>query len=128
MEIKKRINEVIRKFKNDTFPNIVVTVDLLTTGIDVEEIENLVFLRRIKSRILFEQMLGRATRLCADIGKTHFEIYDAVGVYNVLEPVINMKPVVVNVNTTFEEIIDGFDMLETEEQRRNQVDLIIAKN
>ncbi len=59
--------------------------------------------------------------------KTHFEIYDAVGVYNVLEPVINMKPVVVNVNTTFEEIIDGFDMLETEEQRRNQVDLIIAK-
>ncbi len=124
---QKRINEVIRKFKNDAFPNIVVTVDLLTTGIDVEEIENLIFLRRIKSRILFEQMLGRATRLCADIGKTHFEIYDAVGVYNVLEPVINMKPVVVNVNTTFEEIIDGFDMLETEEQRRNQVDLIIAK-
>lgn len=124
---QKKINEVIRKFKNDTYPNIVVTVDLLTTGIDVEEIENLVFLRRIKSRILFEQMLGRATRLCDDIGKTHFEIYDAVGVYNALEPVTNMKPVVVNAKTTFEEIIDGFDVLETEAQKRNQVDLIIAK-
>ncbi|MCM1559741.1 MAG: type I restriction-modification system endonuclease [Butyrivibrio sp.] len=124
---QKRINEVIRKFKNDTYPNIVVTVDLLTTGIDVEEIENLVFLRRIKSRILFEQMLGRATRLCDDIGKTHFEIYDAVGVYNALEPVTNMKPVVANANITFEEIIDGFDVLETKAQRQNQVDLMIAK-
>lgn len=124
---QKRINEVIRKFKNDTYPNIVVTVDLLTTGIDVEEIENLVFIRRVKSRILFEQMLGRATRLCDDIGKTHFEIYDAVGVYNALEAVTNMKPVAVNVNTTFEELIDGFDTLETKAQKQNQVELIIAK-
>lgn len=124
---QKRINEVIRKFKNDKYPNIVVTVDLLTTGIDVEEIENLVFLRRIKSRILFEQMLGRATRLCDDIGKTHFEIYDAVGVYNALEPVTNMKPVVVSTKTTFEEIIDGFDSLENDAQKQNQVDILITK-
>ena len=124
---QKRINEVIRKFKNDTYPNIVVTVDLLTTGIDVEEIVNLVFLRRIKSRILFEQMLGRATRLCDDIGKTHFEIYDAVGVYDALEPVTNMKPVVVSAKTTFNDIIDGFDALETEAQKQNQVDILIAK-
>lgn len=124
---QKRINEVIRKFKNDTYPNIVVTVDLLTTGIDVEEIVNLVFLRRIRSRILFEQMLGRATRLCEDIGKTHFEIYDAVGVYNALEPVTNMKPVVVSAKTTFNDIIDGFDALETEAQKLNQVDILIAK-
>ena len=123
----KRINEVIRKFKNDTYPNIVVTVDLLTTGIDVEEIVNLVFLRRIRSRILFEQMLGRATRLCEDIGKTHFEIYDAVGVYNALEPVTNMKPVVVNTSTSFEEMVDGFDMLENEAQKKNQIDVIITK-
>ncbi len=67
-----KIKEAIRRFKNETFPNIVVTVDLLTTGIDVEEIVNLVFLRRIRSRILFEQMLGRATRLCPGIGKNTF--------------------------------------------------------
>ena len=74
---KRRINEAIRKFKNERYPNIVVTVDLLTTGIDVPQIDKLVFMRRVKSRILFEQMLGRATRLCPEIGKTHFEIYDA---------------------------------------------------
>ena len=123
----KRINEVIRKFKNDAYPSIVVTVDLLTTGIDVEEIVNLVFLRRIRSRILFEQMLGRATRLCDEIGKDHFEIYDAVGVYKALEPVTNMRPVVVNTTTTFDDMIEGFDVLETEAQKQNQIDVIIAK-
>lgn len=124
---QKKINEVIRKFKNDTYPSIVVTVDLLTTGIDVEEIVNLVFLRRIKSRILFEQMLGRATRLCDDIGKTHFEIYDAVGVYEALEPVTNMKPLVVSSKTTFDDLIGGFDSLNNKAQKQNQVDILIAK-
>ena len=93
---KRRINDAIRRFKNERYPNIVVTVDLLTTGIDVPQIDKLVFIRRVKSRILFEQMLGRATRLCPEIGKTHFEIYDTVGVYESLEPVSEMRPVVAN--------------------------------
>lgn len=122
-----KIKEAIRRFKNETYPNIVVTVDLLTTGIDVEEIENLVFMRRIRSRILFEQMLGRATRLCPRIGKTHFEIYDAVGVYNALLPVSNMKPVVANPATSFDDLIDGMDDLDSDRARENQIDLIIAK-
>ncbi|MCM1181434.1 MAG: type I restriction-modification system endonuclease, partial [Clostridium sp.] len=122
-----KIKEAIRRFKNEAFPNIVVTVDLLTTGIDVEEIVNLVFLRRIRSRILFEQMLGRATRLCPEIGKNHFEIYDAVGIYNALESVSTMKPVVVNPRVTFDDLIDGMDSLETDQARKNQVDIIIAK-
>lgn len=122
-----KIKEAIRRFKNETFPNIVVTVDLLTTGIDVEEIVNLVFLRRIRSRILFEQMLGRATRLCPEIGKTHFEIYDAVGIYQALEAVSTMKPVVVNQAATFDDLIDGIDYLESDRARRNQIDIIIAK-
>ena len=122
-----KIKEAIRRFKNETFPNIVVTVDLLTTGIDVEEIVNLVFLRRIRSRILFEQMLGRATRLCPGIGKTHFEIYDAVGVYHALDPVSTMKPVVVNPKESFEDLIDGIDNLESDKARENQIDIIIAK-
>lgn len=122
-----KIKEAIRRFKNETYPNIVVTVDLLTTGIDVEEIENLVFMRRIRSRILFEQMLGRATRLCPEIGKTHFEIYDAVGVYNALLPVSTMKPVVANPTTSFDDLIDGIDQLDSERARENQIELIIAK-
>jgi type I restriction enzyme R subunit len=122
-----KIKEAIRRFKNETYPNIVVTVDLLTTGIDVREIVNLVFLRRVRSRILFEQMLGRATRLCPEIGKTHFEIYDAVGIYKALSPVSNMKPVVANPTTTFDTLIDGIDALQTQVSRKNQVDMIVAK-
>ena len=124
---KKKILEVIRTFKNDSKPSIVVTVDLLTTGIDVEEITRLVFLRRVKSRILFEQMLGRATRLCDELSKDHFEIYDAVGVYEALEPVSSMKPVVVNTKVRYEEIIDGLNELETDEQKQSQIDILVAK-
>jgi type I restriction enzyme R subunit len=81
-----------------------VTVDLLTTGIDVPSISNLVFLRRVNSRILFEQMLGRATRLCPAIGKGPFRIYDAVDIYKQLENVNTMKPVVTNVDISFSQL------------------------
>ncbi len=94
----------IRSYKNDRLPNIAVTVDLLTTGIDVPEICNLVFLRRVNSRILFEQMLGRATRLCPEIGKGPFRIFDAVDIYQQLEKVNTMKPVVTKVDITFSEL------------------------
>ncbi len=124
---KKKVMEAIKRFKNEKYPNIAVTVDLLTTGIDVPEITTLVFMRRIKSRILFEQMLGRATRLCPEIGKTHFEIYDPIGVYESLQPVNTMKPVVANNTASFEELIDGLEVLQTEEQKQNAIDIIIAK-
>lgn len=123
---KKKISEAIRQFKNEPYPKIAVTVDLLTTGIDVPEIVNLVFMRRIKSRILFEQMLGRATRLCNKIGKDHFEIYDPVGVYETLEPVSNMKPVAPNPKTTFEDLLNGLKVIEKDKQAY-QISLIIAK-
>jgi len=69
----------IREFRNRQNPGIVVTRDMLSTGIDVPKIENIVFLREVKSRILFEQMLGRGTRLCPEIGKTHFTVFDCFG-------------------------------------------------
>lgn len=124
---KKKISEAIKRFKNETYPKVVVTVDLLTTGIDVPEIATLVFMRRIKSRILFEQMLGRATRLCPAINKTHFEIYDPVGVYETLSNVNTMKPVVTNPSTSFEDLIKGLETVTTDEQKAYQIDLIIAK-
>ena len=124
---KKKISEAIRRFKNEAYPKIVVTVDLLTTGIDVPEITNLVFMRRIKSRILFEQMLGRATRLCPKINKTHFEIYDPVGVYESLQDVSNMKPVVSNPTATFDDLINGLEIANTDEQLAYQINLIVAK-
>lgn len=123
----KKVQEAIKRFKNERYPSIAVTVDLLTTGIDVPEITNLVFLRRVKSRILFEQMLGRATRLCPKIHKTHFEIYDPVGVYESLKPVNTMKPVVANPSASFGQLLEGLEMLEDEKQIAYQIDQIIAK-
>ena len=124
---KKKVQEAINHFKNERFPSMVVTVDLLTTGIDVPSITTLVFMRRIKSRILFEQMLGRATRLCPEIHKTHFEIYDAVGVYDSLEEVNNMKPVVTNPTTTFSEMLKELQLTEDEKQIQFQINQIVAK-
>lgn len=124
---RKRVREAINRFKNERFPSIVVTVDLLTTGIDVPEITTLVFMRRVKSRILFEQMMGRATRLCPKIHKTHFEIYDPAGTYDSLEPVNTMKPVVANPNTTFQQLLEGLEVLDNEGQVQRQVDQIVAK-
>jgi len=66
----------IREFRNRQNPGIVVTVDMLSTGVDVPRIENIVFLRPVKSRILFEQMMGRGTRRCDEIHKTHFTVFD----------------------------------------------------
>jgi type I restriction enzyme R subunit len=96
--------EKIRSYKNDRLPNISVTVDLLTTGVDVPQICNLVFLRRVNSRILYEQMLGRATRLCPEIGKGPFRIFDAVDIYKQLEKVNTMKPVVTKVDISFSDL------------------------
>ena len=124
---RKKVHDAIKRFKNERFPSVVVTVDLLTTGIDVPEITTLVFMRRVKSRILFEQMMGRATRLCPEIHKTHFEIYDPVGVYDSLEAVNTMKPVVANPSATFEQLLEGLEVLDDEGQVQNQIDQIIAK-
>ncbi|MFR0783009.1 MAG: helicase-related protein [Coprococcus sp.] len=96
-----------------------ISLDLLTTGIDVPSISTLVFMRRVKSRILFEQMLGRATRLCKEIHKTHFDIYDPVGVYDALEDVNTMKPVVANPSTSFTQLLDGLEELNDEAQQVN---------
>lgn len=101
-----KVDQLIRKYKNETYPNIAITVDLLTTGIDVPKICNLVFLRRVKSRILYEQMIGRATRRCDDIGKTIFRIYDPVDIYAALSDVNTMKPLVKDPNITIEQLVD----------------------
>jgi type I restriction enzyme R subunit len=119
--------EAIRRYRNERQPNIAVTVDLLSTGIDVPRIANLVFLRRVRSRILYEQMLGRATRKCDEIGKERFRIFDAVDLYAELEKVTDMKPVVVNPTVSFEqlvrEILDGKD----DAYRRVSLDELLAK-
>ncbi|PJX12739.1 type I restriction-modification system endonuclease [Halomonas sp. 141] len=101
-----KVDQLIRRYKNERYPNIAITVDLLTTGIDVPRICNLVFMRRIRSRILYEQMIGRATRRCDEIGKTVFRIYDPVDIYAALQDVNTMKPLVKDPNITLEQLVD----------------------
>jgi type I restriction enzyme, R subunit len=68
--------EKIRKFRNRPEPKVVVSVDMLSTGVDIPALEFIVFLRPVKSRILWEQMLGRGTRRCKDISKDSFTVFD----------------------------------------------------
>jgi type I restriction enzyme R subunit len=69
----------IREFRNRPKPGIAVTVDMLSTGVDIPALEFIVFMRPVRSRILFEQMMGRGTRRCDEIGKSHFVVFDCFG-------------------------------------------------
>ena len=82
---------VLAQFRNDYYPRIAVTVDMVATGTDVKPLECLLFMRDVRSRNYFEQMKGRGTRTLdhddlkkvspsAVGGKTHYVIVDAVGV------------------------------------------------
>lgn len=82
---------VLAQFRNDYFPRIAVTVDMIATGTDVKPLECLLFMRDVRSRNYFEQMKGRGTRIItlddlrkvtpsAKYTKDHFVIVDAVGV------------------------------------------------
>ena len=121
--------EAIRRYRNEQNPSIAVTVDLLTTGIDVPSIANLVFLRRVRSRILYEQMLGRATRMYSKGAyvKERFRIFDAVGLYDALKDVTDMKPVVVNPKISFEQLVKEIVTATDEDDRRESIDELLAK-
>jgi type I restriction enzyme R subunit len=70
---------IIDQFKYDPLPIIAVSVDMLDTGYDHKEVENLIMLRPTNSAIKYAQMRGRGSRLCPRIGKTEFVIFDFVG-------------------------------------------------
>jgi type I restriction enzyme R subunit len=82
--------DLIQDFRNSYNPRIAVTVDMVATGTDIRPIEVVVFMRSVKSRVLFEQMKGRGVRVIDTTelkavtpdaqAKTHFVIVDAVGI------------------------------------------------
>ena len=117
----------IKAFKNDPRPKYVVTVDLLTTGIDVPAITNLVFVRRVNSRILYDQMIGRATRRCDEIGKEYFRIFDAVDIYANLQDVTDMRPVVVDPALSFATLVGDIERATNDEDRAFVRDQIVVK-
>lgn len=119
--------QLLRRYKNERNPNVAVTVDLLTTGIDVPEICNLVFLRRVNSRILFDQMLGRATRLCDEIDKEAFRVFDAVQIFEALGDMTTMQPVVVDPKIGFAQLAQELATVSDDESRKLVRDQFLAK-
>ena len=71
---------VIKRFKEEEFPKILVSVNMLDTGFDCPEVVSLVMARFTTSAILYRQMRGRGTRKAPHVGKTDFTIFDFVGV------------------------------------------------
>jgi type I site-specific restriction endonuclease len=82
--------DLIKEFCNSTMPRIGVTVDMIATGTDTKPLEVLIFLRDVRSRVYFDQMKGRGTRVVTPTdlqsvsgedarAKTRFVIVDAVG-------------------------------------------------
>lgn len=109
---------ILSSFRNEYYPRIAVTVDMIATGTDVRPLEVLLFMRDVKSRSYYEQMKGRGTRTCsleelkvkcspsAKYAKDHFVIIDAIGVENSLKtdsrplehaPHLSLKEVLQNV-------------------------------
>lgn len=122
--------QLIRRFKNERNPTVAVTVDLLTTGVDVPEICNLVFLRRVNSRILFDQMLGRATRLCDFDGtdeKVAFRVFDAVRIFESIGTMTAMRPVVVDPKISFSQLVQELVGVKDDEARQLVRDQFLAK-
>ena len=69
-------DDLIRKFKREDYPQVVVSVGMLDTGFDCREVLHLVMCRRVRSPILYQQMRGRGTRTANHIKKQKFVIYD----------------------------------------------------
>lgn len=86
----EKLEDLIASFRNSYNPRIAVTVDMISTGTDIRPLECLIFMRDVKSRVYFEQMKGRGTRVISSTdfnavtpdasNKTNFVIIDAVGV------------------------------------------------
>jgi len=99
---------ILQQFRTRYYPRIAVTVDMIATGTDVKPIEVLIFMRDVRSRNYFQQMIGRGTRSLskdelikvtpsAKINKERFYIIDAVGVFKSVKvdyPVVDKKPTV----------------------------------
>lgn len=123
----KDIDHLVKKFKNETYPTIGVTVDLLTTGVDVPKISNLVFLRKVKSRILYEQMIGRATRKCDEIDKTSYKVFDAVRNYLDMKDVSDMNPVVNNPKIGMTKLLENYNKDVSDEGKKYFVEQLVAR-
>lgn len=125
------VDNVIDNFKDkDSYPQIAVSVDMLDTGIDVPELVNLVFFKKVRSKAKFWQMIGRGTRLCDDLfgpglDKDGFLIFDYYKNFEFFE--INKKGMEGNIQRSLTENIFNIkvDIIKALENLDYQVDNLI---
>jgi type I restriction enzyme R subunit len=106
--------DLITAFRNSYYPRIAVTVDMIATGTDIKALEVLMFMRLVKSPILFEQMQGRGVRVIkhddlqlvsSDAAeKTRFVIVDAVGAVDI--PKVEITTLERKPSATFKDLLD----------------------
>jgi type I restriction enzyme R subunit len=107
--------DLIQTFRTGYYPRIAVTVDLIATGTDIKPIEIVMFMRSVKSRVLFEQMKGRGVRVIdanllravtpdAKHGKTRFLIVDCVGICQ--QKLSDTKPLERNPTVSLRTLLD----------------------
>ena len=116
---------VLSQFRNDYYPRIAVTVDMIATGTDIRPLEVLVFMRDVKSRSYYEQMKGRGTRTCsleqlkatgtpsAKFTKDHFVIIDAIGVESSQKT--DSRPLEKNPGLSLKDLLQNVAMGNTQE-------------
>jgi type I restriction enzyme R subunit len=131
---------LIEKFEiAESPPHIAISVDMLDTGIDVPEVVNLVFFKLVRSKTKFWQMLGRGTRLRADLfgpgdDKTNFKVFDFCQNLEYFSQ--NLQPAEPSGGVPLKEqifktrldLIQAFDALGTDRPARDLIvgDLVIA--
>lgn len=117
---------ILSQFRNDYYPRIAVTVDMIATGTDVRPLEVLLFMRDVKSRSYYEQMKGRGTRTCsveelrakgtptAKFAKDHFVIIDAIGVEKSQKT--DSRPLEKAPSVSLKEVLDRIAVGDTSEE------------
>lgn len=117
---------VLQQFRNDYYPRIAVTVDMIATGTDIRPLEVLLFMRDVKSRSYYEQMKGRGTRTCsveelkakgtpsAKFSKDHFVIIDAIGVESSQKT--DSRPLEKAPNVSLKDVLQNIAMGNTSEE------------
>lgn len=112
---KEKPEDLIASMRNSYNPRIVVTVDLISTGVDIRPLECLLFMRDVRSRNYFEQMIGRGTRIISSTDlqavtpdaskKSHFVVVDAVGVCESIK--VDTRPLDKKKTATFESLLQS---------------------
>lgn len=135
---------ILNQFRNDYYPRVAVTVDMIATGTDIRPLEVLLFMRDVKSKSYYEQMKGRGTRTCgleelkatgtpsAKFTKDHFVIIDAIGVEKSQKT--DSRPLEKKPGMSLKEVVEsiamgntGEDMLTTLANRLIRLDKQINK-